>query len=116
MNATPIEFWVDQALVLYIVNMLLMKAVLLRRETRLGFWLAVNNLAFALIYVGVLLREWVDPLNSEAWMWGVHALIGFTATMVVLQFRRTFGGWRALHREMVRSLTGKRPPPEREGY
>lgn len=116
MDGAWLEFWIEEVLILYIINVLLMKAVLLRRETRLGFWLAVNNLAFALIYVGVLLRTWVDPLNSEAWMWFVRALIGFTATMVVLQFRRTFGGWRALHREMVRSLRGRRPPPEREGY
>ena len=111
-----LDFWVEEVLILYIINVLLMKAVLLRRETRLGFWLAVNNLAFALIYVGVLLRPWVGPFESAAWMWGVRATIAVTATMVVLQFQRAFGGWRALHREIVRSLRGRRPTPEREGY
>jgi hypothetical protein len=115
MDWSRVEFWFNTALALYICNLLLLKALLLRRETPLGGWLAATNVAFAALYFGVALRGWFPFFDSEPWLWVMRIAIAATCTMVLLEFRRTFGGWREMRREVVRSLRS-RPPPDREGY
>jgi hypothetical protein len=112
---TTFDFWFNTVLILYIVNMLFLKALLLRRETRLGVWLAVNNVAFGVAYLTVVAAPWAPWLESRPVQWGVRLVIAFTCTMVVRQFVLIFGGMRGLHREVLRSLRG-RPPLDREGY
>ena len=115
MDWSRIDFWFNEVLFLYIANVLGLKALLLRRETRLGFWLAMNNTAFTVGYVGASLREWVSFFDSTAWTVFIRLAIAFTATMVLRQFWLTFGGPRGMRREVVRSLRHA-PPGDREGY
>lgn len=115
MDWAAVDFWLNTALLLYIANMLFLKAVLLRRESRLGFWLAASNVAFAVGFVATALAAWVPVFASVWWRWGVRVAIAFACTMVIRQFVLTFGGVLPMHREVLRSLRD-RPPHGREGY
>lgn len=112
-----VKWWVDHALLLYIVLVLATKAVLLRRESRLGAALAVNSGTFALVYLGAFLATWVPQVFASVWwMWFIRAAVAVSVTGVVVEFRRAFGSWGALFAEVRHGLrlhNGLREPPER---
>lgn len=108
---SAIRFWVDQVLLLYIVFVTLLTALVLRRESKLGAAIAVNKVAFALVFLGSFLAFWfADFFRSVWWVWFVRGLVSITITGVLWELRRAFGGWGELFDTALRGLgwPGKR--------
>lgn len=93
----PSVDWVEVGLLLYISAFLLLKALLLRRGSALGRWLAAANVAVAAAYLyGAASRVWPDVREVGWLVWANRALVATTATGAVVALLRAARGWRGI--------------------
>lgn len=89
MSGDAILARVDLALLLYISLLLLLKAILIRRRTRFGLAMALNNAALGLAFLWSLLARVWDGGRAE---WDVAVLtrivIAVTVTVAIVELLR----------------------------
>lgn len=102
--AAIVAFAVTEVLLLVIANFLLVKALLLRRNTPLGVALAKNNVAMSLVYYTAFLGIWIPLVRHPYWSVILRLVVMFTALGAIRAFVAVYGGWLATGRELVRSI------------
>lgn len=77
---------VDLALLAYIALLLVLKAVLIRRRTRFGWAMALNNAALAGAFLwSVVARSWDGGRVETDIAIGIRVLIAITVTFAVTE-------------------------------
>lgn len=86
----------DQWLLVYIAAFGLLCAVLIGRESRLGWAMCVKNATYALVFTYAVIRTWLPEYDSRAVMIGIRWLLALALTWATVELLLA---WRARRRE-----------------
>jgi hypothetical protein len=111
-----LDFLFNQVIIIIMIVTLLIKALALRRQTRLGGAMSRFNVAVALAYLGVLLALFFSFFVAALWRIGIRFLVLFTALQVIWELHIFYGGWRGLWEEVWNSFLGMLPRAVRERW
>jgi hypothetical protein len=103
MSHERVDILFSEVLLLTIAYVLLLKGLNLRRYTPLGKSLAINNVMFSFAYFTIALGVVAPFFSTEGWSYVIRFGILLTATRVLWEMQRTFGGWKNLHHRAWRS-------------
>lgn len=77
---------VDFGLLLYIAVLLLLKALLIRRQTRFGWAIALNNVALAAAFLwSMIARAWDGGRTEADIAVAIRVLIAITVTFAIVE-------------------------------
>ena len=99
-----LELAFNEVLLALIAYTLTLKALNIRRLSRLGAAIAANNLAFVLVYGSAALTLWVSFFSSDPWRYFLRAAVLATVLLVLIELKRAYGGWKELHLRAWASL------------
>lgn len=102
--AAIVAFVMTEILLLVIANFLVLKALLLRRGSRIGVALSDNNLAMALVYYTALIGLWIPFVKHPYIAIALRVVVFITAFRAVTAFVDFYGGWRATAAQCVDAI------------
>ena len=114
---TAFDFALNEVLLVTICYTLTLKALNIRRLSRLGATIAANNLAFVLAYGSAALAMWVSVFASDPWRYFIRFAVLITAIGVLVELQRAYGGWKALHLRAwlsLKELATRTPPRDQD--